>query len=375
MKLLLAPNAFKGSLSAVDVAEALARGALRAAPGARLDLMPISDGGDGLLDALLACRGRKVFAAVTGPLGEKRWASFALLPGRIAVIEMAQASGLALLPEGKRDIWNSTSYGTGELMLRALDAGARTLWVGMGGSATNDAGAGLAQALGARLLDADGREIARGAAGLRALARVDVSGMDKRLRRARVIAVSDVTNPLLGPRGSARVFGPQKGASPRDIPLLEAALKRYAGVLRRDLGVDAGALAGSGAAGGLGAGLAAFVHAALQSGAALVLEELSAAERVAWADLVITGEGRLDSQSLYGKAPVALADLARSLGRPVAAVCGSLEGAAAARLKRRGITRVIALTDSVSEARALRETPRLLARVAERLVNDHLKGL
>lgn len=365
MRVLIAPNAFKGCLSAAEAAEAMARGVLRAAPEAALDLLPISDGGDGLIEALLAARGgRKVFAAVEGPLGGKRWAAFALLPGGEAAVEMAQASGLALLPEERRDIWRASSFGTGQLILKALETGARTVLVGIGGSATNDAGAGMAQALGARLLDAAGRPVARGPRGLRALASMDVSALDPRVRKARIVAVSDVTNPLLGPRGSARVYGPQKGATAKDVSELEAVLRRFARLVRRDLGRDVARIPGAGAAGGLGAGLLAFAGARMVPGGPFVLQEMRAPAHVRDADLVLTGEGRLDAQSLYGKAPVALAELAKRAHKPLVAICGSWDPALKARLRRRGIARVIALADRVPPARALREAPRLLAEAA-----------
>lgn len=362
MRVLVAPNAFKGCLTASEAAEAMARGVLAADPSALVGLMPISDGGDGLIEALLAgCGGRKVFVGVRGPLGERRWAPFGLLPDRTAVVEMAQASGLALVPAEKRDVWSATSFGTGQLITKALDLGARRIWVGMGGSATNDGGIGMAQALGAVLLGADGRPVPFGARGLEALARIDLSRLDRRLRRAEVLAVSDVTNPLLGPKGSARVYGPQKGLKIADIPRLEAALRRCAGLIHRELGLDVARLPGAGAAGGLGAGLAAFLGARIVPGAPLVLKCIGADARIRSSDLVLTGEGRLDAQSLFGKAPVALAEAARRRGVPVIAACGSWDPSLARRLKARGILRVVALTERVTESRAMREAGKLLA--------------
>ena len=369
MRFLIAPNAFKGCLTASEAAEAMALGVLRAAPDADIELLPISDGGDGLIEALLAgCGGRKVFATVEGPLGETRWAPFALLPGAAGVVEMAQASGLALLPPRKPDIWKASSFGTGQLIAKAVDAGARTVFVGMGGSATNDAGAGMAQALGARLLDAAGRPIPRGAAGLLSLAKIDLRGMAPRLRKAKIVAVSDVTNPLLGAQGSARVYGPQKGATAGDIPVLERALARFARIVRRDLKRSVGRVPGSGAAGGLGAGLLAFLDARIVPGGPFVLERIGAGARVRAADLVLTGEGKLDAQSLFGKAPVALARAAKRQGRPVVAICGSWDPKLKRALRAAGITEVRALTDGVSRRRAMREAARLIAKASEAAV-------
>jgi len=371
MRFLIAPNAFKGCLTALEAAEAMARGVLRAEPKAELEVLPISDGGDGLIDALLAgLGGRKVFATVEGPLGETRWAPFALLPGAAAVVEMAQASGLALLPPRKPDIWRASSFGTGQLIAKAVDAGARHVLVGMGGSATNDAGAGMAMALGARLLDAAGNPIPRGAKGLLSLDRIDISGMPARLRRIKISAVSDVTNPLLGAKGSARVYGPQKGAKPADIPVLERALARFARLVKRDLRRSVGSVPGSGAAGGLGAGLLAFLDAKLVAGGPFVLERIGADARIRAADLVLTGEGKLDAQSLFGKAPVALARAAKRRGKPVVAVCGTWDPSLRRSLRRAGITEVRALTDGASAARAMKEAGRLIAKASEAAVRD-----
>jgi glycerate 2-kinase len=330
--------------------------------------LPISDGGDGLIEALLYSRGgRLVRRAVTGPLGERRTAVFGLA-GRTAIVEMARASGLALVPPGRLDPMRATSYGTGELIRAALDRGASSIWIGLGGSATNDGGAGLAQALGARLLDAAGREIGRGPAGLDALARVDASGLDSRLARTEIRLVSDVTNPLLGPRGSARVYGPQKGASPREVERIERGLARWARVLRRDLNRDVATVPGSGAAGGLGSGLLAFTKARLLPGAPFVLDAVGARAKLRSADLVLTGEGRFDAQSLFGKAPAELAKLAARSGVPCALVCGQLEPGLERRLARLGIGRVVELSAGRTPESAMLGAPRLLAEAAEAAV-------
>lgn len=376
-RILVAPNAFKGCLSAARAADAMARGARRAAPGAVIDRMPISDGGDGLMEVLLAhLGGRRVSLTVTGPLGRPRRAAYALLAGRReAVIEMAQASGLARLPPGELDALGATSFGTGELVADALRRGARRVLVGMGGAASNDGGAGAAQALGARLLDRAGRDLPFGAAALERLDRVDASGIEPLLRGAEILAVSDVRNPLLGRFGSARVYGPQKGATPAMVRRLEKALGRYARVLKRDLGRDVAGLPGAGAAGGLGAGLAAFLGAELVPGAELVLERLGARKRVASASLVLTGEGRLDFQSFFGKAPVTLARLAKTRGRPVRFLCGQVSKDAAEGLRAFGKGAAYPLSAGGPDAaRALKECSLRLRAAAAKAVADALKA-
>jgi glycerate kinase len=267
VKILVAPNAFKGSLSVNEACRAMSAGVRSVLPGIKTILMPISDGGDGLIDALLAAKGGKLLSvSVLGPLGDRRQAHFAWLPGNTAVVEMARASGLSLVPPNKRDVMRATSYGTGQLIDAALKKGARTIIVGMGGSASNDGGAGMAQALGARLLDRVGRELRPGAQPLLGLQRIEPGDLRKRLRGVRVVAVSDVTNPLLGPRGSARVYGPQKGATRAQVRTLEKALANYARIIKRDLGIDAAGGPGAGAAGGRGAGLLAFLGAKIVPG-------------------------------------------------------------------------------------------------------------
>ncbi len=335
MRVLIAPNAFKGCLSAFAAARAMAAGVRRARPRATIDLMPISDGGDGLMEVLLRrFGGRRIYRMVQGPLGERRRACYAMIGRATAVVEMAQASGIAGLPKDLLDPLGASSWGTGELIADALRRGARRVVLGLGGSASSDGGAGLAAALGAELLGEGGRRLPAGAAALLRLDRVDASRLRSFLRGVRVIGISDVRNPLTGPDGSARVYGPQKGAGPREVAVLEKALSRYARVLRRDLGVDVRRMPGAGAAGGAGAGLAAFCGAPLLDGAPWVLRRLGAARRIAASDLVLTGEGRLDRQSFFGKAPVALAARARNRCIPVGFICGSAEPRAARRLER-----------------------------------------
>jgi len=328
LKVLVAPNAFKGSLSCVDAAKAMARGVRAVLKGAKIVTIPVADGGDGLIDALReALGGELVSASARGPLGEARRASYLWIPAKkTAVIEMARASGLALVPPAKRRVMAATTRGTGDLMRDAVRRGARTILVGMGGSASNDGGAGMARALGARLLDQEGRELPDGAGSLPRLAQIDARAVRVLLSGVKVIALSDVTNPLLGPRGSARVFGPQKGATPAQVRALERALAVWARALHRDLGVSVASTPGAGAAGGLGSGLLAFAKAKLVPGADWIIAKTGAARALKTADLVITGEGRLDRTSLFGKAPVALARRARRCVAVVGQVEKDLRG-------------------------------------------------
>jgi glycerate kinase len=325
MKIVIAPDSFKESLSAPDVAAAIARGWQRVFPRAEILLRPMADGGEGTVDAVLAATGgQRRECTVRGPLGEPVQAHWGWLGEGTAVLEMAAASGLHWVPRERRDATITSSYGTGELIRAALDAGARRIILGLGGSATNDGGCGLLQALGVRFLDAHDRELPPGGAALARLARIDIGAMDSRLLQARVEIAADVDNPLCGPRGASHVFGPQKGASPQQVEVLDAALGRYASVVAATLGEDHSQLPGVGAAGGLGFAAKAFLHASFRPGIELVAELSGLAEAVQGADLVITGEGRLDSQSLHGKAPVGVARIARAAGVPVIALAGSL---------------------------------------------------
>jgi len=327
MRIVIAPNAFKGSLSALDAAQAIAEGVRVATPDAELVVLPIADGGDGTVDALVAAaHGEHRRLRVRGPLGEPVDATYGVIDrGSTAVIEMATAAGLALLPQKKRDPRVTTTYGVGELMQAAYDNGARHFIVGIGGSATNDGGAGMAQALGYHLLDEQGHELAPGGLALKRLARIHVGGVHANWKETDVRVASDVSNPLTGPNGASAVYGPQKGATPEMVTELDAALARLAEVIRRDLGVDVELLPGAGAAGGLGAGLVAFAGARLRPGAEMVMEALKLDEKLDSAELVITGEGRLDAQTArFGKGPAAVARHARNAGIPVIGIAGSL---------------------------------------------------
>jgi glycerate 2-kinase len=325
---VIAPDSFKGSLTAAEVADAVARGLRRVWPDAHITLLPLSDGGEGWVETIVtAAGGRLVTESVTGPLGAPVEAIYGLIElpeGPGAVIEMASASGLHLLDRSSADPRRTTTYGTGELIVRALDRGVRRLLVGIGGSATNDGGAGLAQALGVRLLDVGGARLGQGGAELARLERVDLSGIDRRIREVEVLVASDVDNPLTGEDGATAVFGPQKGASSEAVAELDAALAHFADKVEEAVGRTARDEPGAGAAGGLGFGLMMFCDASVRPGIELSLDAVGADAALETADLVITGEGRIDAQTPRGKAPVGVARRAQRFGVPVVAVAGSV---------------------------------------------------
>lgn len=325
MRILVAPQEFKGSLSAKEATLAIAKGVAVALPGARVEMLPLSDGGPGLVDVILAAKGgRHVEADCHDPLMRPMRGGFGITSAGAAVIEMAAASGLVLLKPEERDPLAATTFGTGELIAIALDEGCGEIIVGVGGSATVDAGAGALTALGARLVDATGALLPPGGGGLRSLARIDLSGLDARLAGTRVRVASDVRNPLVGADGAASMFGPQKGASPEGVVVLEEALRQFATVALRDCGIDVATIPGTGAAGGLGAGLM-LCGAVIEPGFELVAEACDLEARIAAVDAVITGEGRLDEQTPYGKTAWGVAEMARSLGRRVGVVAGYVD--------------------------------------------------
>lgn len=370
MKIVIASDSFKESLSAVEVADTIEAGFREIFPQADYCKLPMADGGEGTVAALVAATGGTIHeVAVTGPLGERVTAFYGLTgDGRTAIMEMAAASGLALVPPASRNPLNTTSYGTGELMIAALASGAERLLIGIGGSATNDSGAGMLQALGIRLLDRAGRDIGFGGGKLADLADIDCSGMDQRLQRCQIEVACDVTNPLTGPNGASAVYGPQKGATPAMVAELDANLAHFAAMIRSCLGKDVATVPGAGAAGGMGAALLAFLNAQLRPGIEMVMEaaELEAALREA--DWVITGEGRIDDQTFQGKVPVGVARLAKRHGQPVIAIAGSVTAEPDA-LQRHGIdaafsilTRVCTLDEAMAEAAAnIRRTTRNIA--------------
>ena len=367
MLILIAPDSFKDCLPADEVAAAIAEGVRRVRPEARIDLCPMADGGPGTVEAMVrAAGGRLVEVEVADPLRRWRKAAFGLLPGEpaAAVIEMAAAAGLELLAAHERNPMRTTTYGVGQLITAALDAGARRLIIGIGGSATTDGGAGCAQALGVLLLDRHGHALCCGVTGgdLASIARIDAGERDERLAQAELLVACDVTNPLLGPRGAAAVFGPQKGATPEMVARLEAGLANLAAVIERDLAVPVAEMPGGGAAGGLGAGLVAFAGAQLRRGVEIVADAVGLRRRLAGADLVITGEGRFDGQSAGGKTAVGVAQLATQCCVPAMCICGQATPDAPTEL----FARVLPLVgpDATLE-QALAYPRELLARRAE----------
>ncbi|MGI5838081.1 MAG: glycerate kinase [bacterium] len=324
LRILVAPDSFKGSLSAAAAAGAIAAGIRRVWPTAAIEELPLADGGEGTVDALIAATGgQRRRRTVQDPLGRPVEAEFGILgDGRTAVMEMAAASGLTLLAPAERNPLTASTYGTGELLRAALDAGCRKIIIGIGGSATNDGGAGMASALGARLFDGEGAELPPGGAALGRLAGIDTGNLDARLRETEIIIASDVDNPLCGPRGASFVYGPQKGATAAMAELLDRSLARYGACLAALTGRNVAEQPGAGAAGGLGAGLLALTGGRLQPGIDVVVAAVGLAERLASKDLAITGEGSLDSQTMYGKVPYGVARLARRCGVPVIAVAG-----------------------------------------------------
>ncbi|MBB5798785.1 glycerate kinase [Streptomyces caelestis] len=372
-RVLVAADKFKGSLTAVEVAERVTAGLRRVVPDLDVEALPVADGGDGTVAAAVAAGFERREVRVAGPLGDEVTAAFALRDGT-AVVEMAEASGLQRLPAGVFAPLTASTYGSGELLRAALDAGARTIVFGVGGSATTDGGAGMLSALGARFLDPHGEPVPPGGGGLAELATADLSGLDPRLTEIELVLASDVDNPLTGPKGAPAVYGPQKGASPDDVAGLDAALAHFAKVLERSAGPQAAEYAaapGAGAAGGIGYG-ALLLGARFRPGIEVMLDVLGFAPALDRADLVITGEGSLDEQTLHGKAPAGVAAAARAAGKDVVAVCGRLALRPEA-LGRAGIRRAYPLTDAEPDvAKCIAEAGPILERVAERIGRDFL---
>ena len=323
---LCAPDSFKESLTAMEAARAMAQGIENADHDAEVRCLPMADGGEGTARALVDATGGSMRAVpVHDPLGRPVEGHFGLLAdGTTAVVETAEASGLALLEAKERNPLIASSYGTGELMLAAVRSGAKRIIVGLGGSATNDAGAGLLQALGVRLLDKNGNDLAHGGAALANLTTIDISTMDPALKNVAITAACDVTNPLTGPTGASAVFGPQKGASKDDVATLDAALAHFAQVIDSQLGVAVNDVPGAGAAGGIGAALKGFLNAEFRPGIAIVIEQSGLDAAAQWADVVFTGEGSIDFQTKFGKTPAGVAETAKRHGKPVIAVAGHI---------------------------------------------------
>jgi glycerate 2-kinase len=369
---VIAPDKFKGTLTASEVAEALAKGVRAAIPHVSLALRPIGDGGEGTIDALLLAHGGRISAKrVSGPMGEPVQASLAHLADGSCALEMSSAAGLILVDPSRRDALASSTRGLGELIAAALDEGERRILVGLGGSASTDGGTGAAKAVGWRFLDAAGGELPPGGGSLRYLARIDNSGVRPEVSAAAIVAACDVDNPLLGDSGAARVFAPQKSASPEEVEILEEGLATLATRIKEDLGMDVAGLAGSGAAGGTGAGLRAFFGAELGAGFEVVSEAANLRDEIDEADLVMTGEGSLDDQSLGGKAPIGVARMARGFEVPCYAVAGEVSADPGA-LKREGILGSASLIEAVGKERAFADPAGSIVVATKALLRKHV---
>jgi glycerate kinase len=373
MRVLVAPDKFKGTLTAAEAARAMSAGWRRGDPGAEVDEVPVADGGEGTLDALVeALGGRTERIRVTGPLGDPVDAELGLVEGEVltAVVEMARASGLGLISEGRRDPMRATTVGTGELILAAARHRPKRMIVCIGGSATNDGGAGVAQALGARLRDEAGRDLPPGGGALRGLASIDTSQIAREVRDMDIVVATDVENPLTGPHGASAVYGPQKGASPEQVSMLDEGLRHLAAVILRDLGLDVRDVPGAGAAGGLGAGLIAFLGARVRPGFDVVAEAVGLAERLEAADVAVTGEGRFDAQSERGKAPAGVLRMAGEAGCRAVLIAGEVADGV---LPAAGLVYSLAERAGSVEAAISRAAP-LLEEAAEAAARDSLRA-
>ena len=369
LKILIAPDSFKNALSALGVARSIKTGLLRAIPDAETRTVPMADGGEGTVESLIdATGGKPVSVRVKDPLSRDVESSFGITgDGRTAVIEMAAASGIQLLKPEEKDPWITTTHGTGELIKAALDIGCRTILIGIGGSATNDCGSGMAAALGVKFLDAGGNPVKPGGGALAEVELIDLGGLDPRIAESDILVACDVTNPLTGPKGASHVYGPQKGADPSMVKKLDANLAAFARVIKDQLGKDVGAIPGSGAAGGLGAGLIAFLDAKLVEGVPAIAERVGLEDDVKWADLIITGEGGMDFQTQYGKTPYGVAQIARKHGKPVIAIAGTI-GEGADVLFEMGINAMYSIIESpMTLDEAIAKTPELIETAGERI--------
>ncbi|WP_213950583.1 glycerate kinase [Tepidanaerobacter syntrophicus] len=329
MKVIIAPDSFKGSLSSIQAAEAIERGIKKAAlaysENVEVAKVPMADGGEGTVEAIISAVGGKIIPTkALDPLGRPIDSFFGVLPDNTAVIEMAAASGLNFLKEEERNPLKTTSYGTGQLIKAALDMGCENIIIGIGGSATNDGGVGMAQAIGVEFLDKEGKQIGFGGGELSKIYKIDISNLDGRVKNAKFTIASDVKNPLCGPEGASAIYGPQKGATPEMIEILDKNLDHLAKIIKRDLGKDIKDLPGAGAAGGLGAALMAFLGAEFRLGIDLIIELVKLEDKMAESDIVVTGEGMTDYQTLYGKVPLGIARVAKKHNKPVICISGSL---------------------------------------------------
>ena len=367
MKIVIAPQGFKGNLTALEVAQAIEKGIKRVVPDATTTIKPMADGGEGTVQALVDATGGEIMVTeVTDPLGGRVNAHWGILNDKVtAVIEMASASGLPLVPPEKRNPLVTTTYGTGELIRAALDRDCHKLIIGIGGSATNDGGAGMAQALGAKLLDAKGEELAFGGAALTRLEHIDVSNLDSRLANFEVTLASDVNNPLCGPRGASAIYGPQKGATPETVKQLDAALAHYADVIKKDLDIDFRDVPGAGAAGGLGLRLIVFLKAKTIPGIDVVIKATNLVDALKDADLVFTAEGRIDRQSAMGKVPTGVALKAKEFGSPVIALAGEVADDYRVVFEQ-GIDAVLSIAPGpISLEQSMADAEKLIANAAE----------
>ena len=367
MKIVVAPDSFKGSVSALEAASAIEQGLRRVFPDAVIEKIPMADGGEGTVQSLVdATGGHLQTRRVLAPLENEVDAQFGILSdGETAVIEMASASGLTRVEPNERNPLLTTTYGTGQLIHAALEAGCRRLIIGIGGSATNDGGTGMAEALGIRLLDRNGKQIQRGGGNLRQLMSIDVTGLHPAIAETETVVACDVNNPLTGPNGASHVYGPQKGATPEMIETLDGHLAHFDEILTQTLGKSFNDIPGAGAAGGLGAGLMAFLNAELRLGVDIMIDAVNLKERVKGAAIVFTGEGQLDFQTAFGKTPVGVAKVAKAHGIPVIAIAGGIaEGAEA--VYDAGIDAMLGIAqEPMSLENAVTDAPRLIADTAE----------
>jgi glycerate kinase len=371
--LLIAMDSFKGSASSLEVASFVKAGVLRVQTDAQVTIVPVADGGEGTVEALVAgLEGRFETVSVSDPLGKPVLAKFGIVHGNQAVLEMAAASGLTLIAERDRDPFKTSTFGTGEMLLGALEKGVERVFIGLGGSATNDGGVGMAQALGISFLDKAGREIGPGAAGVANLNSIHFEGLNPRVREVEITALTDVNNPLCGENGASRTFGMQKGASPENLEKLDKILRRLADVVEQTTGKDFSRIPGAGAAGGLGFGLLSFCGAAIQPGIETVLDLIQIDKHLKTADCVITGEGRMDNQSLLGKAPVGIALRAKKYGLPVIAIVGSRD-INLDEVHKAGIDLVLDIINApMSLKEAMENTPALAQLAGENAIRAYL---
>jgi glycerate kinase len=368
MRVLIATDSFKGSLKSLEAADIIEKGIRRVYGAAQVEKIAIADGGEGTVEAIVeSLKGEYRYAEVSDPIGNKVRARYGIVNGDTAIIEMAEASGLYLVPKDKRNPLTTSTYGTGELIRDAINMGCRKIILGIGGSATNDGGMGMAAALGVKFLDKDGNHLEMGGGFLDRLYKIDISGIIPLVGETEFVAACDVNNPLCGERGASRVFGPQKGASPQMVEILDKSLLHYADIIKKDLAMDVKDVPGAGAAGGLGAGLMVFCRAKLMKGMDIVLDTINIDDRIKEADIVITGEGRLDEQTAYGKVPVGIGLRAKKYDKPVFAVAGSI-AKGAELVYQHGIDAAMsAIVAPMTIEEAIRESSRLIEEASERL--------